>query len=121
MIVKKIYGRDNLAIYRKDGAILTPSVFAEIFSPLIYRLKTNRVRATKIIQHSLDQMEIRVVLDEKNVDVGDDEIMAEIERNFKKFMGNIEITIRKVKRISRKTPTVLTKVDPKVLPKLKYL
>ena len=121
MIIKKIYGRDNLAIYRKDGAILTPSVFAEIFSPLIYRLKTNRVKATKVIQHSLDRLEIRVVLDEKNVDVGDDEIMAEIERNFRKYMGDIEITIKKVKRISRKTPTVLTKVNPEKLPKLKYL
>ncbi|KAA0011650.1 MAG: hypothetical protein FE037_03890 [Thermoplasmata archaeon] len=108
-------------IYRKDGAILTPSVFAEIFSPLIYRLKTNRVKATKVIQHSLDRLEIRVVLDEKNVDVGDDEIMAEIERNFRKYMGDIEITIKKVKRISRKTPTVLTKVNPEKLPKLKYL
>ena len=121
MIIKKIYGRDNLAIYRKDGAVLTPSVFAEIFSPLIYRLKTNRVKATKVIQHSLDRLEIRVVLDEKNVDVGDDEIMAEIEKNFRKYMGDIEMIIRKVKRISRKTPTVLTKVNPEKLPRLKYL
>jgi len=70
VIVKKIYGRDNLAIYRKDGAVLTPSVFAEIFSPLIYRLKTNRVKATKVIQHSLDLLEIRVVPDEKKCRCG---------------------------------------------------
>lgn len=122
VIINRIYGRGNLSIYRRDGAVLTPSVFAEIFSPVIYELKSERLRATKIIQHSLNKVEIRVVLDDKLRDVSDKEILEIIERGFIKKMGeSLNIEVKKVKKISRKKPTVLSRIDPNIFKKLKYI
>jgi len=120
-VIEKIYSRENLSIFRRDGGVLTDSVFAKIFSPLIYKLKTTKVKATKAIQHSLDKIEVKVTIDEKEDDVDEEEILSEIEDNLKRILGDVEINIKKVKRLSKRTPMVTSRVNRNGFSRLFYL
>ena len=63
-LIKKVYGRNDLALYLPNGTVLLPSSFSEIYSKILYDLKTNKVKNTKIIQHDLTTLEVQVVIDE---------------------------------------------------------
>ena len=50
--IERIYGRDDLSIYTSDGKIILPASFGEIFSKILYELKTNKLKDARVIQHS---------------------------------------------------------------------
>lgn len=64
-LIKKVYGRDILSLYLKDGKVLLPASITQIFSKILYELKTNKVMDVQIIQHSFNNLEIKLVIDEK--------------------------------------------------------
>ncbi len=112
--IKKIYGRDDLSFYTVDGKILLPSSFGDIFGRILYELKTNKLKDVRVIQHDLNKIEIQAVIDEKLRDVGPsvEEIFSVLKQGFiEKFGSNIEIMTKEVKKIDRKKPRIISKVD----------
>jgi phenylacetate-CoA ligase len=86
VLIDKIYGREDISLYSLDGKILLPSSFGEIFSRILYELKTNKLTDVRVIQHSLT--------------------------NFKEKLGaGVEIQIKEVDKIDRLKPRIISKVD----------
>jgi phenylacetate-CoA ligase len=113
-LLKKIYGRDDLAIYLPDGTVLLASSFSEIYSRLLYELRTNKVKNTRIIQHDLNTLEIEVLIDEnlRSVDPPVEDVCAFLREGFQAKVGpQVAVTVKEVDAIDTRSPRILSKVD----------
>ena len=113
-LIDKIFGRDDISIYTQDGKIVLPSSFGEIFSKILYELKTTKLKDTRVIQHNLKKIEIQIVIDEKLRDIGPsvEEIFSVLKKGFREKLGqNVEIITKEVKKIDKQKPRIISKVD----------
>lgn len=114
-LIKKVYGRNDLALYLPNGTVMLPSSFSEISSKILYELKTNKVKNTKIIQHDLTTLEIQVVIDEKLRTVGPsvEDIFHFIQSSFAEKVGPaVQVTVREVDAIdTSQGPRIISMVD----------
>ena len=113
-LLTKVYGRDILSLYLPDGNVLLPVSISQIFSRILYELKTNKVIDLKVIQHSFENIEVNVVFDKNLRDEGPslDEIFLIIREGFReKFGSNVVVSVKEVKRISRKDKRIISKID----------
>lgn len=115
VLIKKVYGRNDLAIYLPEGRVLLPSAFSEIYSKLLYELKTNKVKNTRIIQHDLATLEIQVVIDEQVRTVGPsaEDIFRFLQHAFQEKVGpGVTVTVKEVASVdTSRDPRVISKVD----------
>jgi phenylacetate-coenzyme A ligase PaaK-like adenylate-forming protein len=114
-LIDKIYGRDDISLYSLDGKIILPASFGEIFSKILYELKTNMLQDVRVIQNSLTEIEIHVVIDEKQRTSGPsvDALFALLKKGFKEKLGSeVEILITEVENIDKQHPRIISKVDP---------
>lgn len=123
-IIGKIYGRDNLSIYSPDGGILLPCGISEIFGRVLYELKSTQLKDTKVIQHSLENIEIQLVL-EKNQGTEEpskEKIFSVIADGFQKKMGSsTNIMIKEVEKIDSTGPRIATLVTQKDIKPTYYI
>jgi phenylacetate-CoA ligase len=113
-LIDKIYGREDVSLYSLDGKIILPASFGEIFSKILYELKTNKLQDVRVIQNSLTKLEINVVIDEKLRNIGPsiDKIFSVLKTGFKEKLGSeVEILIKEVKKIDKEHPRIISKVD----------
>jgi phenylacetate-coenzyme A ligase PaaK-like adenylate-forming protein len=114
-LIKKIYGRNDLALYRSDGTVLLPSSFSEIYSKLLYEVRTNKVKNTKIIQHDFKTLEIQVVIDEALRTIGPpvEDIFDFLRKGFQEKMGSdVAITVTEVASVdTSQGPRIVSHID----------
>ena len=114
-LLTKVYGRDILSLLLSGGKVLLPASMGQIFSRVLYELKTNKVYDIQVIQHDLKKLEIKIVFDKKLRDVGPsaEEIFSLIRNGFMKYFGSdAEIIIREVDKIDRKgSSRIVSKID----------
>jgi len=113
-LLKKVYGRDILSLYLPDGKVLLPSSITQIFSKILYELKTNKVVDLQVIQYDFKNIEVKVVFDKKlrNKSPSNKKVFSLIEEGFKEKMGSdIKIGIKEVGKINRKDSRIITKID----------
>ncbi len=113
-MIQKIFGRDDLSLLLPGGRVLLPSSFSEIYSRVLYGLKTNKLKDTRIIQHNLTKIEIQIVIDDKTRGVGPsvEEIFSLIRKGFHEKVGpEVEIFVKEVKKVSKGGPRIISKVD----------
>ena len=113
-IIEKIYGRDDISLYTPDGRVILPASFGEIFSKVLYNLKTNKLKDAIIIQHNIKKVELQVVIDEKQRDIGPsvEEIFKVLRKGLLEKLGNdVEIITKEVKNIDKETPRVVQKLE----------
>jgi phenylacetate-coenzyme A ligase PaaK-like adenylate-forming protein len=124
-LIKKVYGRNDLALYLPDGTVMLPSSFSEISSKILYQLKTNKVKNTKIIQHDLATIEIQIVIDETLRTIGPsvEEIFQFIQSNFSKKVGPaVRVMVNEVGAIdTTQGPRIISKVDTSAYTILRYI
>jgi phenylacetate-CoA ligase len=114
-LIYRIYGRDDISIYTPDGRMLLPASFGEIFSKVLYELKTTKLKDVRTIQHSLTKIEIQVVIDEKQKDIGPsvEDIFTLLKKGFKEKIGsNVDFVTKEVKEIDKKKPRIISKINP---------
>jgi phenylacetate-CoA ligase len=114
--IKRIYGRDSIRLYRKDGKILLGSSLTTIFSRLLYKLETSKIRDLKVIQQTVDEIDVQYVIDEnlRNIGVKVEEICEELNNGFKEVFGSsVTVQFTEVKSVTRDEPRIMTKVNPK--------
>jgi len=114
-LIHKIYGRDSIKLYHKDGYIVLASSLTEIFSRLLYELHTSKVRDMKIVQQDLDHIDIQLVIDETLRDSTPnlEDIIDIFSDGFKnKFGETIEISATEVQEVRRDEPRIKSNVDP---------
>lgn len=115
-LIHKIYGRDSIRLYRKDGKIVLASSLTEIFSRLLYELQTSKVRDMKVVQKDLDTIDIGLVIDEKQMNHPPslDEIFHVFQDGFrKKFGPTVHIFVHQITQVSRNEPRIISHVDSK--------
>jgi len=113
-LIDRIYGREDVSLYSLDGKIILPASFGEIFSKILYELKTNKLQDVRVIQNSLTTIEINVVIDEKLRNEGPsvDEIFSVLKTGFKEKLGSeVEIQLKEVEKIDKEHPRIISKVD----------
>jgi phenylacetate-CoA ligase len=113
-LIEKIYGRDDLSLYFSDGRVLLPSSQAEIYGRILYGLKTNKIKETRITQHSLTKIEIKLIIDDKLRNEGPsvDEIFSVIKKGYQEKVGpEVEIDIKEVKKVSKGGPRIISNID----------
>ncbi len=114
VLLHKVYGRDDLCLFFSDGRVLLPSSIGEIHGRILYELKTNKIKHTRIIQNSLNDIEIKLMIDknikEKKPSV--EEIFSVLMEGYKEKVGkDVNIEIKEVKKLSINGPRIVTKVD----------
>lgn len=123
-LIAKIYGRDDLSLLFPDGRLLLPSSFGEIFSKILYELKTNKIKDVIIIQHSLTKIEIQVVIDEhlRNVGPSVEEVFSFLKQGFRDKVGqHVEILIKEVEKIDKQKPRIISKIDQNMYKNTRYI
>ncbi len=114
--IHRIYGRDSIRLYRKDGKILLASSLTTIFSRLLYKLETSKIRELKVIQQSIEEIDVFFVVDEKlrNKGVSIEHICEELNAGFEELFGpSIHVRFTEIKSVSKNEPRILSRVDPK--------
>ena len=123
-LINKIHGRDSIFLYRSDGKKVLAMSMTGIFSKLLYELKTSKFRDIKVIQHDIKKFEIQAVVDEKLRNVGPsvDKVFSVLKEGFIDTFGkDIIVNVKEVKKISRKEPRIITKIDSKDLKVTGYI
>jgi len=113
-LLKKVYGRDILSLYLPDGKVLLPSSITQIFSKILYELKTNKVIDLQVIQHSFKYLEVRLVIDKKLKNKAPTilQIKNIIKRGFIEKMGkDIKLNIVEVNKINRDDSRIISRVE----------
>jgi phenylacetate-coenzyme A ligase PaaK-like adenylate-forming protein len=113
-LIEKIYGRDDLSLYFSGGRVLLPSSQAEIYGRILYGLKTNKIKETRITQHSLTKIEIKLIIDSKLRNEGPsvDEIFSVIKKGYQEKVGpEVEIDIKEVDKVSKRGPRIISNID----------
>ena len=123
-LIHKRYGRGDLALYLPGGKVLLPSSFSEIYSKILYELKTTKLQNTRVIQKDLNHIEIEIVIDKKqqNQKPSTDKIISVLKEGFQEKVGpEINITIREVEKLPSHIQRIVSKVNPKQFETLSYL
>jgi phenylacetate-CoA ligase len=123
-LINKIHGRDSIFLYRSDGKKVLAMSMTGIFSKLLYELKTSKFRDIKVIQHDIKRFEIQAVVDEKLRRSGPsvDEVFSVLRKGFQDYFGrDIIIDTKEVKKVSRKEPRIITKVDSSIFDVTGYI
>ena len=115
-LIDRVYGRDDLALYFSNGRILLPSSISEIYSKVLYELKTTILKDTKIIQNNMNSVDIELVFDEKQKEssLNFEKVFSLIKKGFEEKVGSdVDIRIKKVDKIHRKMSRIVTKINKK--------
>jgi phenylacetate-CoA ligase len=111
-LIERIYGRDDLSLILPGGRILLPASFAEIYSKLLYELRTRKLRNTKVIQHDLTSVEVLVELDASIASPTDEEVCQFLQAQFANKLGpGITVKVRPVEQIEKGSPRIVSHVD----------
>lgn len=101
--IERIEGRQVDSIVLPDGGLIPPSSFTGIPHKVMHRLKTDKIQRFQIIQQSLNEVEILLVIDKELKDKGPsfNKIADEIKKEFVKKLGHgIKIKIKEVDQIT---------------------
>lgn len=114
--IHRIYGRDTIRLFRDDGKVLLGSSLTTVFSRLLYKLETSKIRDLKVVQKSLDEIDVYFVVDNKrrNQGVSIDKICNELAKGFTEVFGSsVEVNFKEVQTVSKDEPRIKSEVNPK--------
>jgi phenylacetate-CoA ligase len=113
-LIKKIYGRDGLSLILPGGRILLPSGISEIFSRILYELKTSILKDTKLIQHNEKNIEIQLVFDKRLQDNESyvEKVISLLKNSFQEKVGSdVNISVKEIKKLRKKEARIVSRVD----------
>ena len=102
-IIEKIEGRQVDSIVLPGGGLIPPSSFTGIPHHVMHNLNTDKINRFQIIQHTINEVEILIVIDKDQRNVGPkvSEIKQKLKKAFEKKLGNgIRITVNEVEQIT---------------------
>ncbi|MEM4258289.1 MAG: hypothetical protein QXL17_03955 [Candidatus Thermoplasmatota archaeon] len=111
MIVEGIGGRQVEAIILPSGEMIPPFSITGIPHKVMHQFNTDKIQQFQIVQHSVHDVEILVVIDDQQRGIGPklDDIYAELKKQFEqKFGAGVSVTIREVDAILNVRPGTIT-------------
>ena len=124
VLIKKIYGRDDLSLMLPGGRVLLPATVAGIYSQVLYKLKTTKLIDTRMVQKDLHSLEIQIVLDptQQTQKPSAETIKQFLLNGFKEKCGpDITISIKEVPKLGDHEQRIVTHVNPKDFEILEYV
>jgi phenylacetate-CoA ligase len=112
-MIKQIEGRYTDLIILPNGKTLSPLTLTGIPSKIMEDFNSYKIKQFQIIQHKIDQIEILIVIDEKqrNIGVKVKDLLKEIEKRASKKIGNdINITVTEADHIQKDVRSDYVKV-----------
>jgi len=103
-MIKQIGGRSLELIHTPDGRMIPPFHVTTIPASVMDDFKSYKIRQFQIIQHSVNKIEVLLVINQKLRDVGPSvkKISYEIKKRFKDVTGqDVEIIINEVDEIEK--------------------
>lgn len=119
-LIKRIEGRRSHRVYTPDGKYITPVFFTRSVDIATRTLKTDKIIQYQIVQKSLDEIEILIVINENQRDDPPslEILFAEIKKEYYKMFGNtFHFEIKDVKKViesdntSKPPPLIISKLD----------
>jgi phenylacetate-CoA ligase len=111
MVLKGIGGRKVDAIVLPSGEMIPPFAITGIPNKVMHAFKTDKIQQFQIIQHSVSEVEVLLVIDEEQRTIGPklEDIYAEMKNQFeKKFGAGVHVSVREVKEITHVRPGTIT-------------
>ena len=120
-LIKSLEGRRDDAVVLPSGKVFSPAMFPIIIDILSTELNTNQIKRFQFVQKKIDEIEIRIEIDDRYRDesISTEELLDEIEKRYKIFVNNeAKIHVKEVKSIERNKnsnlhPIVISKLDRK--------
>jgi len=103
-IISKVEGRRADAIILKNGRVIPPLSITGIPGEVMKKFGTDKIRQFQIVQESLDEINVFIVIDEKLRDVGAsvEKLFDEIRDECKKKIGDgVEINVVEVDSVKK--------------------
>jgi len=123
-LIKKIYGRDMLSLIFPGGKVMLPSGISEIFSRVLYQLKTDMLKETRVIQHDLTHIEIQVVIDKQADKKGPsaNELFSTLKKGFREKIGDdVEVSFKEIENVDKSQARIISKVNRKNIKISEYI
>jgi len=112
-MIKQIEGRSTELIHLPNGNTLSPLTVTGIPAKTMDDFKSNKISQFQIIQHKIDEVEILIVIDEKQRDKGIpvNDLLKELKKRFINKIGHgIKVTVNEAKKIQKDTRSDYIKV-----------
>jgi phenylacetate-CoA ligase len=112
-IIKQIEGRSTDLIVLPNGKTFSPLNITGIPAKIMEEFKTYKIKQFQIIQHKKDEIEVKIVIDEKLRNIGPSvkKILTELKKIFENKIGHdVKITINEVNEIQKDTRADYVKV-----------
>ena len=120
-LLKSLEGRKKDAIILPDGRIFPPATIPMPLADAAGKFRTYKIKRFQFVQRSIDEIEIRIEIDEEQREKGVsvEELLEEIRKNYEKFIGDgVRIVVREVKEVEKVkgiTPLIISKLDKKII------
>ncbi len=119
-LMKSLEGRKKDAIILPGGRIFPPATIPMPLAEAAGKFNTLQIKRFQLVQNDIDNIEIRVEIDETQRDKGVrvDRLLDEIKRNYQNLAGSgISIEVKEVKEVERARdstiPLIISKLDRK--------
>ncbi|KAA0000210.1 MAG: phenylacetate--CoA ligase family protein [Thermoplasmata archaeon] len=123
-LLKSLEGRKKDAIVLPDGRIFPPATIPMPLAEATSKFGTYQVKRFQFIQRSIDDIEIRIEIDEeqRNKGVTVERLIEEIKKNYQKLVGNdvrMEVIEKKAEKVEGQVspPLIISKLDKKIIDK----
>ena len=110
-VIERIGGRQVDAIVLPDGTKILPSSITGIPHHVMHQYHTDKIQQFQIIQQSLTEIEVLLVIDEQLRSLGPsvEELINALKKEFVKRLGtDVTITVREVDKITMVRPGAAT-------------
>ena len=120
-LMKNLEGRKKDAIILPDGRIFPPATIPMPLAEVAGKFGSYIIKRFQFVQKRIDDIEIRIELDEEKKGVNVEEFIKEIEKNYREVIGegvNIEVKeVKEVERVGEATspPLIISKLDKKIV------
>jgi len=103
-MIKNIEGRATELIILPNGKTLSPLTLTGIPAKTMEDFNSYKIKQFQIIQHKIDELEILIVIDAKqrNIGISTQKLLQELKKRFSVKMGtDINITVKETKEIQK--------------------
>lgn len=119
-LIEKVHGRIKESIVLPDKKVIFPDKLADVPGKVMHMLKTEKINRIQIVQHSLNKIEVLVIMDEHERYTGAsvDKFLNELKTEYEELFGSeVELEVREVTKLVSEegredsTPGILSKID----------
>lgn len=117
-LLKTLEGRKKDAIILPDGRVFPPATIPMPLAEAAGKFNTFQIKRFQFVQRDIDNVEIRIEIDEEERDKGVkvDELLEEIKKNYQNLVGDVRLEVKEVKEVEKVDntyPLIISKLDRK--------